>query len=31
MLMMMGQDGRIVLMVKADGRGYKLSIFTDLA
>ena len=30
MLMIVGQDGGIVLMVKADGQGYKLSIFTDL-
>ena len=30
MLMTVGQGGRIVLMVKADGPGYKLSIFTDL-
>ena len=30
MLMTVGQDGRIVLMVKADGPGYKLSLFTDL-
>ena len=30
MLMTVGQDGRIVLMVKADGTRYKLSIFTDL-
>ena len=30
MLMTVGQDGRIVFMVKADRPGYKLSIFTDL-
>ena len=30
MLMTVGQDDRIVLMVKADRLGYKLSIFTDL-
>ena len=30
MLMTVGQDGRIVLMVKADRPGYKLSIFTVL-
>ena len=30
MLMMVGWDGRVVLMVKANGSGYKLNIFTDL-
>ena len=30
MLMTVGQDGRIVFMVKADRPGHKLSIFTDL-
>ena len=30
MLMTVGQNGRIGLMVKADGPGYKLKIFTDL-
>ena len=30
MLMLVGRDGRIVLMVKANGPGYKLSILTDL-
>ena len=30
MLMTVWQDGRIVLMERADAPGYKLSIFTDL-
>ena len=30
MLMTVGQDGRIVLMIKADRLGYKLGSFTGL-